>query len=65
MTQVTKESLAAKIRRLELVKETPNNLVALSINEEYQLEAYKMLLDCLRNEEADRQMQDEFYQGRL
>ena len=57
-TKVTKESLAENIGRLESYGD-------LSINEEYQLKAYRMLLDYLRNEEADRQMREEFEQGRL
>lgn len=62
MTTVTKEYLAARIEYMDWRLSVGD---VLSLNEEYQLEAYRMLLDCLRNEEADRQMQDEFYQGRL
>ncbi len=42
--KVTKESLAHKISRLEL------NRFDLSINEEYQLEAYRMLAELLEYE---------------
>ncbi|AXQ70255.1 hypothetical protein PF627_gp70 [Salmonella virus VSiP] len=39
-TKVTKESLAEKIRYLESVSK-----LGLSLNEEYQLEAYRLLAD--------------------
>lgn len=42
MAKVTKESLEERIRRLE--GRPPGSL---AINEEYQLLAYKMLLDCM------------------
>lgn len=42
--QVNAETLQKKIRRLELIKVSGGGLIALSLNEEYQLEAYKMLL---------------------
>lgn len=45
-TKVTKESLAVRIKQLELAK----RLASLSLNEEYQLEAYKMLLERLKKE---------------
>lgn len=61
MVNVTKESLAQRIERLEELKSAG----VMSLQAEYNLEAYRMLLDCLRYEDADRQMQDEFYQGRL
>lgn len=57
-TKVTKESLAENIGRLESYGD-------LSINEEYQLKAYRMLLDYLRTEEHEQQMREEFKQGRL
>lgn len=57
-TKVTKESLAENIGRLESYGD-------LSINEEYQLKAYRLLLDYLRTEEHEGQMLEEFEQGRL
>ena len=57
-TKVTKESMAENIGRLESYGD-------LSLNEEYQLKAYKTLLEYLRNEEADRQTREEFERGRL
>ena len=57
-TKVTKESLAENIVRLESYGD-------LSINEEYQLKAYRLLLDYLRTEEHEQQMREEFEQGRL
>ena len=57
-TKVTKESLAENIGRLESYGD-------LSINEEYQLKAYRLLLDYLRTEEHEQQMWEEFEQGRL
>lgn len=45
--KVTKESLAVRIKSLELAK----RLASLSLNEEYQLEAYKMLLERLKKED--------------
>lgn len=57
-TKVTKESLAENIGRLESYGD-------LSINEEYQLKAYRLLLDFMRKEEHEQQMREEFEQGRL
>lgn len=48
-TKVTKESLAVRIKQLELAK----SLVSLSLNEEYQLEAYRMLHGLLPDCEHD------------
>lgn len=48
MTKVTKESLASAIRRLE----DWQYIQGLSLREEYQLEAYRMLLDRLEVEAA-------------
>lgn len=61
MTKVTKESLNQNIKLLEHYQAG----CQVSIREEYQLEAYRMLLEYLRNEEADKQMREEFEQGRL
>lgn len=58
MVRVTKESLAENIGRLESYGD-------LSINEEYQLKAYRLLLDFMRKEEHEQQMLEEFEQGRL
>ncbi len=44
-TKVTKESLAEKIRYLESVSK-----LGLSLNEEYQLKAYQLLMRALENE---------------
>lgn len=44
-TKVTKESLAEKIKHLELCALGPR--IGLSINEEYQLEAYRILLELM------------------
>lgn len=57
-TKVTKESLAENIGRLESYGD-------LSINEEYQLKAYRLLQDFMRKEEHEQQMREEFEQGRL
>ena len=57
-TKVNKESLAENISRLESYGD-------LSRNEEYQLKAYRLLLDYLRAEEQEQQMREEFEQGRL
>ena len=58
MVRVTKESLAENIARLESYGD-------LSINEEYQIKAYRLLLDYMRTEEHEQQMRGEFEQGRL
>ena len=57
-TKVTKESLAENIGRLESYGD-------LSINEEYQLRAYRMLQDYMRTEEHEQLMREEFERGRL
>lgn len=44
-TKVTRESLAENIGRLESVSK-----LGLSLNEEYQLEAYRLLIRALENE---------------
>lgn len=46
---VNAETLQEKIRYLELCKLTP--VLGISINEAYQLEAYKMLLRYLEHEQ--------------
>lgn len=43
--QVNAETLQGKIKYLELCKVTP--VLGISLNEEYQLEAYRMLLGYL------------------
>lgn len=45
-TKVTKESLAEKIKYLESVSK-----LGLSLNEEYQLNAYRLLLEYMDNAE--------------
>lgn len=45
--QVNAETLREKIKYLELCKVTP--VLGISLNEEYQLEAYKMLLGFIRD----------------
>lgn len=45
MSKVTKESLAEKIKYLESVSK-----LGLSMNEEYQLNAYRLLIDLLEYE---------------
>lgn len=57
-TKVTKESLAENIGRLESYGD-------LSLNEEYQLKAYRLLLDFLRNEDYLNDLREEYNQGRL
>ncbi len=52
MSKVTKESL---IMRIAYMSSRP-----LSLNEEYQLEAYEMLLERLTEEEQFSQALDEF-----
>lgn len=49
MTQVTKESLAEKIKHLES-RSNDEYALGLSLNEEYQLAAYRMLLKYLEYE---------------
>ncbi len=43
MNTVTKASLESKIRRLEMFEQSQDGQLRLSLNEEYQLEAYRML----------------------
>lgn len=57
-TKVTKESLAENIGRLE-------SYGYLSLNEEYQLSAYRLLLDFMRNEDYLNDLREEYNQGRL
>lgn len=57
MTTVTKESLAARIAELEAGPR--------SIKEDFQLEAYRMLLDYIRDEEYISDLRDECNRGRL
>lgn len=57
-TKVTKESLAENISRLESYGD-------LSINEEYQLKAYRLLLDFMRHEDYLNDLREEYNQGRL
>lgn len=53
-TKVTKESLAENIGRLESYGD-------LSLNEEYQLKAYRLLFECLDNaEQALMAIQEEW-----
>ncbi len=65
MNTVTKASLESKIRRLEMFEQSQDGQLRLSLNEEYQLAAYRMLLDHMRNAEAEEQMREEYNQGRL
>ena len=51
MNTVTKASLESKIRRLEMFEQSQDGQLRLSLNEEYQLEAYRMLLERLKQEE--------------
>lgn len=48
MSTVTKASLESKIRRLEMFEQSQDGQLRLSLNEEYQLEAYRMLLKLLQ-----------------
>lgn len=64
MAKVTKESLAEKIKRLES-RGNAEYALSLTLNEEYQLSAYKMLLDYIRAEEHEQQMREEYERGRL
>lgn len=48
MTKVTKESLAEKIKRLES-RGNAEYALGLTLNEEYQLEAYRMLLKYMES----------------
>lgn len=59
-TKVTKESLAEKIKYLESVSK-----LGLSLNEEYQLKAYRLLLDFMRHEDYLNDLREEYNQGRL
>lgn len=43
MNTVTKASLESKIRRLEMFEQSQDGQLRLSLNEEYQLAAYRML----------------------
>lgn len=56
MTKVTKESLAERIKRLEYRP-------ALSINEQYQLEAYRILLELMPDGEHEHKWMDVTYLG--
>ena len=51
MVNVTQESLAEKIKRLESLGNAEYAL-GLTLNEEYQLAAYRMLLKYLSGEEG-------------
>lgn len=51
MNTVTKASLESKIRRLEMFEQSQDGQLRLSLNEEYQLAAYRMLLERLKQEE--------------
>lgn len=51
MSKVTKESLAENIGRLE-------SYGGLSINEEYQLKAYRLLMQFMREEEILQSVAD-------
>ncbi|MCU6180755.1 hypothetical protein [Enterobacter roggenkampii] len=51
MVNVTQESLAKKIKRLESLSNAEYAL-GLTINEEYQLAAYRMLLKYLSGEDG-------------
>jgi hypothetical protein len=53
--QVNAETLQEKVKWLEIYKARMN----ISLNEEYQLEAYKMLLELLR-----QQCQHEWFKGK-
>lgn len=54
MVKVTKESLEKKIKQLSS-RSNPEFGLGLTISEEYQLEAYKMLLELLPECEHDWQ----------
>lgn len=60
MAKVTKESLEGKIKGIEY-----RLRFGISLNEEYQLSAYKMLLYYMRAEEHEQQMREEYERGRL
>lgn len=55
-TKVTKESLTERIKRLE-------SRPSLAINEEYQLEAYRMLLELVPDGEHEHKWLDVAYFG--
>ncbi|QHJ79757.1 MAG: hypothetical protein [Caudoviricetes sp.] len=52
-TKVTKESLAENIGRLESYGD-------LSINEEYQLKAYRLLIDFMDREDSEEAASEDF-----
>lgn len=55
MTKVTKESLVKRINDLEIYK----SCCSLSLNEEYQLAAYEMLLNVfIENDRYQKEMDD-------
>lgn len=60
MNTVTKASLESKIRRLEMFEQSQDGQLRLSLNEEYQLAAYRMLLERITEEEQFSQALDEF-----
>lgn len=60
MNTVTKASLESKIRRLEMFEQSQDGQLRLSLNEEYQLAAYRMLLERLAEEEQFSRALDEF-----
>ncbi len=61
MSQVTKESLETRIKSLE----TTQRVFGLSLQAEYNLKAYKMLLERMRNEDYLDDLREEYRAGRL
>lgn len=57
--KVTKESLTERIMRLE----NQRRVFGLAINEEYQLEAYRMLLELMPDGEHEHRWIDATYLG--
>lgn len=51
-TKVTKESLTEKIKRLES-RGNAEYSIGMTINEEYQLEAYRMLLELMPDDKHE------------
>ncbi len=53
MNTVTKASLESKIRRLEMFEQSQDGQLRLSLSEEYQLAAYRLLFKLLSECEHD------------
>lgn len=62
MIQVTKESLETMIKSTEEVKQ---RFGFISMGQEYNLKAYRMLLERMRSEDYLDDLREEYHAGRL